>query len=91
MHMTEPDDDPIWRPWIVKALRRRPKLVEIETREQFLENLEENMCERRRPDNIADRLSILGLRSAEGAAEPVVKTTMSQRFQKANRKRLRRL
>ena len=92
-YMTETglSDEPVCKPWLVRLLRRRPKLVEIEARDKFLENLDRQICERRKPDNVAARLSRNSLRSAETTFEPVVAGTVRDRLAEANGRMLRRL
>jgi hypothetical protein len=91
MHEEVSPDDPVIRPWLVRALRKRPKLVNLEARDEFLARLEHNMTERRRPDNIGERLANMGIRSAEEAGQPVVRDQLANRFRTENTKRLRRL
>lgn len=91
MHRSPDEEDPVVHPWVIKALRARPKLLDIEAREEFLARLEHNVSERRRPDNIADRLARLGIRSTEEAAQPVITEQAASRFRKENTRRLRRL
>lgn len=89
--MVEPDespaDQPVLQPRLVRFLRKRPKLVEFEMREEFLEHLEQNIRERRKPGTVAQRLS----RTVEDASEPVIRDTLRRRLEKANDSLLRRL
>lgn len=89
--MSEGEEQPICRPWLVRALRKRPKLVEIETRERFLERMDQVMCERRKPDRVAKRLSRNSLRSIEDSMEPAVAETVKDRMEDANEGLLKRL
>lgn len=91
MHDEDPSENPIIHPWGIRLLRKRPKLFDIEAREEFLERLEHNMAERRRPEAIGDRISKIGIRSTEEAAQPVLRDQLADRARKENRKRLRRL
>lgn len=87
----EGDDEPVIHPWAVMALRKRPKLVNIQAREEFLTRLEHNIRERRKPNNIGERLADLGIRSTEEAAKPAVKNQIARRASKENTRLLRRL
>lgn len=89
--MAEHKDDPVLRPWVVKALRRRPKLLDLETRDRFLAQIEQNMAERRRPAEISARLSRMGFESAAQAMEPAVQEAARSKMEDANRSILRRL
>lgn len=87
----DPEQEPVVQPRLIRFAQRRPKLVEIEVRDRFLENLEESVCERRCPPNISDRVSKLVARSGEQAVEPVLRNTLRTRLSEANERVLRRL
>ena len=91
MKDTDPEKEPILQPRLVRALRKRPKLIELEARERFLKNLEENISERRCPPNISDRLGRNVSKSIQQAAEPVAKDTLRERLTGANETVLSRL
>jgi len=80
-----PEKEPILQPRIVQFARKRPKLFDIQAREEFLKNLEDNICDRRCPPNVSDRLGRNMARSTQEAIEPVFKRTLRERFTNANR------
>ena len=87
----DPERNPIIQPRLIRLAQRRPKLVDIEVRDRFLDNLEESVCERRCPPNISDRFSRILARSGEEAVEPVLRNTLRDRLSSANRGLLKRL
>lgn len=82
-----PAEEPLCKPHLVSLLKRRPKLFNIEAREKFLEELEKDICERRKPDRIAEKI----VREGEQAVERPVAELTSKRLEKANSRLLQRL
>jgi len=80
----DPERQPVVQPRLIRFARRRPKLVNLEFRDEFLKNLEENVCERRCPPNISDSAGRTVAMSAERAVEPVLQSTFRQRLSDAN-------
>jgi hypothetical protein len=87
----ELSDEPVLSPWVVKALRRRPKLIDSKMREEVLANLEQNISHRRRPDVMAERLARVGLGSAKDAAEPAARSALEDKLAEENGRFLKRL
>lgn len=89
--MAEPDesirDQPLCQPRLVRFLRQRPRLVDFGLREQALANLEHNMCERRKPDKVAEHAS----KQLQEAGEPVVRDTLREQLSQANERLFSRL
>lgn len=83
----EIEEDPVVRARIIRLLRARPKLVELEFRDQLLRNLEQNIEDRRRPSNLSSSVS----RTIERVTEPVIRDTVRDQMNKANETILRRL
>jgi len=91
MAHSDPEKEPIVQPRLIRFAQRRPKLVDIEVRDRFLENLEESVCQRRCPPDVSDRVSKLVARSGEQAVEPVLRNTLRSRLSDANERVLNRL
>lgn len=91
MSERNPREEPIIQPRLVRLARKRPKLFDVEAREQFLKNLEESMIQRRTPPAVSERLGVNAARSAQEAVEPVIKDTARERMEKANEGLLSRL
>lgn len=89
--MAEPDRDPkqepIVNPHLIRLLRKRPKLLNIEVRDKFLENLEETIKERRKPRNIGGIM----IDRVQEASRPVADDFLEDRLSEANEKLFRRL
>lgn len=86
-----PEDEPVVRPRLVRALKNRPKLVGGRVREEFLENVEEALTERRKPDTVADRVASEAMRPVQDAGSRVVKKEARDKLVKGNQGPLRRL
>lgn len=89
--MVETDDateeDPVCQPHLVRLLRRRPKLVDIEMRDKTLLYLEQTICERRKPGRVAEKT----VRAAEEVAEPAAMGSVRDGLNKANSSVFKRL
>lgn len=83
--------EPVVRPVLVRALRERPKLVDVEARDRVLEQIEMQIASRRTPDNIAEALSRQTLQQAADLSQPVVRDAMRSRLDRANSNLLRGL
>lgn len=75
---------PLVQPKAVRALKERPRLVDMGVREEMLEQLEMQIAERRSADTVAARLSHAIADSAKQSAEPVVRDRVSKRLKGAN-------
>lgn len=91
MEENDPEREPIVQPRLIQLARRRPKLFDIEFRDRLLANLEENVCERRCPPNVSDRIGRNMARSGQEAVEPVLKRSVRERLTGANRGWLEKL
>lgn len=76
--------EPILRPVAVRALRKRPKLVDVEARDRVLEKLEMQISARRTPENIAEAMSRQSLQRVADLGQPVVRDAMKDRLDRAN-------
>jgi len=77
-------DEPILKPRVIRALRKRPKLFNLKTREKVLEHLEEQVVQRRTPGRVAERVAHRSMQTASEAATPVVRETVQDRIEQAN-------
>lgn len=88
--MVEPEDysevDPVLQPHLVRFLRERPKLIDVEMREKVLKGVEENIKDRRRPGYMAERIA----EAAADIGKPVLTDATRERLEKANGKVLKR-
>lgn len=83
--------EPLVQPRIIRLLKDRPKLVMGDRREQFLEQLENSVAQRRVPDVVADRAAGQGFDRAKEAAQPVVRETMRDSMERLNERLLKNL
>lgn len=66
------NDAPIIQPRIIRKLKNRRRLVDMGFREEFLEELDEVVCEFRRPENVAERgVGTVGERTRRASARVV--------------------
>lgn len=72
--------DPILKPRLVRLLQERPKLVESEMRDRFLDTLDEEICRRRDPEMVSGQMA----RSLLRASEPAFRSTTRAGLETAN-------
>jgi len=82
---------PLVEPRLVQFLKDRPRLVDRGLRQEFLEQLEMNIRERRIPDSMAERGVQQVFRRFEEAGSGVAKEKTRKAMKKANEGPLRRL
>lgn len=86
--MAEPDESselqPLMQPRLVRFLKNRPKLVDRGVREEFLEEVEERMMERRKPDTVAERTVRRMFNEVADAAAPPTRRRVRERLSRAN-------
>lgn len=78
-------ETPIVRARVIRQLKDRPRLVDEGFREQLLENMVDNVEQRRTPSIIADRMSKETARSVADITEPVVRDAAAERFDQLNK------
>jgi len=83
--------DPLLQPRVIRLLRRRPKLFAEDARNEFWEEIENNVIERRKPDTVAERTVDRILNQAREATSPVMKGRARERVRKVNETTLSRL
>lgn len=86
-----PGEQPIVQPRVVRFLRDRNRLVDKGVREDFLDQLESNMVERRKPDTLAEKTVRDLFRRFEDAGSGVAKERVRGRMEKANQNTLSKL
>lgn len=74
----ETANEPLLQPRAVRLLRMRPKLFDIRGRERFLEELEKDMADRRRPHNISKNITRTAQRAAEGPVVEALKGSLER-------------
>lgn len=87
----DPDAQPLFEPRVVRFLKNRPRLVDRGLRQELFEELEYNIRERRKPDNMAESVVREGLKRFEEAGGRVAKNRTKQALDKANKGPLKRL
>lgn len=90
---TEGEDavKPLAEPRLVQFLKDRPRLVDRGLRQEFLEQLEQNIRQRRRPDTMAEKTVQQAFRTFEEAGGGVVRDRTRKALEKANEGPLERL
>lgn len=83
--------EPLVEPRLVRFLKDRPRVVDKGVRREFLEQLEENIRERRRPDTAAERAVQKMFRTFEDAGTGVAKDRTKKAMDRANKGPLKRL
>lgn len=93
MAESEPGEgvNPVLQPRLVRLLKRRPKLIEIDAREEVLDELETNIAARRDPDVVAERFSRATIESVKDSFEPVVSDRARKGMKRLNDGALERL
>jgi len=76
--------NPLVRPRAIRLLKKRPKLVDFGLREEVLEQLDQNICKRREPEEIAERTVKRAFNEGADAAAPPVRERIRSRFESAN-------
>ena len=88
---SQPENEPVVRPHIVRALRERPKLLGGRLRNEFLGNVEDVLAERRKPDAVASRAARQATEPAREAGERVIRREARDKLTSANEGPLRLL
>jgi len=83
--------NPLVQPRVVRALKNRPRLVDMGFREEMLDNMEAEIIQRRTTDTVAHRISSEVAESVSNAGKPVVRNRVRDRMDKANEGILNRL
>lgn len=84
-------EEPILQPRVIRFLKNRPRLIDRGFREEFLEQLESNVSERRKPDTLAEKTVRGVFRNLEEAGSGVAKNKAQGALNKANDGPLSRL
>lgn len=87
--MVEPEDrelqEPLFEPRVIRLLKDRPRLVDKGVRKELLEELENQMRERRKPDTVAEKAVRSVFRQFDEVGETVAERRAKQRIRKVNR------
>jgi hypothetical protein len=87
--MVEPEDrelqDPLFEPRVIRFLKDRPRLVDKGVRKRLLEELENQVRERRKPDTVAEKAVRSVVRSVEQVGENVGRRRAKERLRQVNR------
>lgn len=81
---TEAETQPLFQPRVIRFLKDRPKLVGGGLREDFWEEVENNVAERRKPDTAAERLVQNIMERVAESSAPVARKRIRDRFVNAN-------
>lgn len=85
------EEEPILQPRLIRFLKNRRKLVGGGIREEFWEEVERNVIERRRPDTAAERAVQNLMDWAAESTAPVARRRMRERLSQANESIFRNL
>lgn len=75
---------PLVQPRVIRALKNRPRLIDKGVRREMLEEMEQNVIERRTTGEVASRVSHTVMKSASDAGEPVVRNRMWNALERLN-------
>jgi len=78
--MSDDPIPPLIEPKGCKKLKERNRIINLGIREKFWEHMEKNIVERRRPDNIADRVAEKAIRSTEQPLRNAARERARERF-----------
>lgn len=84
-------DEPLIHPRVIRRLRERPKLINFGMREEFLEEMEKVVENRRQPGNIAEKASEAAFERFEEAGIEVTRNRTQNTLERANSSILRGL
>lgn len=79
-----PSDEPLAKARLIRLLKDRPRLINRGVREEFLEQLQKNVEERRVPDTFAERTVQTLLNRVVDSAQPVMKDRIKKKAESAN-------
>jgi hypothetical protein len=77
-------DDPLIEPRLIRRLRDRPRAVDFGFRDELLAQLDEVICDRRRPDNVAEQGVLMAFDRIQEAGGKVAKRRASNFLQNRN-------
>lgn len=86
--MTEPNEaaelDPILQPRAIRFLKKRDRLIDMGMREEFLDEMEDRVVQRRRPDVVAEKTVKKAFNETAEAAAPPMRRRVFGRLTSAN-------
>lgn len=86
--MAEPDsqpaDEPLAKARLVRLLRDRPRLIDRGVRKDFLDQLKDNIEDRRKPSNVAEKSAREVLNRSAESAQPVLRDRVKDKMESAN-------
>lgn len=77
-------DDPIIHPRVIKRLKERPRLINDGLREQFLQEMENVVTEKRKPQNVAESAVLRGFERFQEAGGGVAKKAVQTSLERGN-------
>lgn len=84
-------DEPLIHPRLVRKLKERPRLIDFGLRKEVLEQLDQELCRRRSPQEVANRLSDRVTDEVTNTTKPVMRKRATKKMDELNRTRLRDL
>jgi len=84
-------EEPLLRPRLVRFLKERRRLVDFGMREEFFDELERQIAERRTPSRVAEKTADEAFNRTRESATPVVRDRVAKRMEKANKNLLSNL
>lgn len=83
--------DPLVQPRVVRALKNRPRLVDMGFRKEVLEQMEDQIARRRTTDTLASRASHALVNALKDSAEPAVRSRVRDGLEVTNQTVARKL
>lgn len=84
-------EEPLIQPRLIRMLKDRPRLIDFGLREEVLAELDNQICERRNPQTVAERISDRVSSEVSNTTRPVVRRRVQERMERMNRERLQNL
>lgn len=84
-------DNPLVQPRMVRLLKERPRLINFGIREEVLDQLDGQICKRRSPQHLAERVSDVAIRDTSDAVKPVMRNRIEQKIENMNDEALNNL
>lgn len=84
-------DNPLIQPRFVRILKDRPRLIDFGLRKEVLEELDHQLCARRSPQEIANRISDRVTDEITNTTRPVMRRRAEKKIKELNKDTLRKL
>lgn len=85
------EKEPLLQPRLIRFLKNRPRLIDKGMRKEFLEELEQEVVERRKPDTIAEKMARSAMGRVNNATGKVARRKARDAVNRANNGPLQKL